>query len=143
MRVASTGLASPPLRPAAANVRRDPLRPTHASERMPRQQRLQELAAESGKHAAATSEALAQLGAARARLAELGTEVDERVRAFTADLHQARHRAACRTRAACCALHAACCMPRVARSALHRVLCHAAYRGYIRRARAASTASLH
>ena len=53
------------------------------------QQRLTEASEESRQHAAADSEARAQLAGAQLRLLELRTELEDRARAFAADLQQA------------------------------------------------------
>ena len=53
------------------------------------QQRLTEASEESRQHAAADSEARAQLAGAQLRLLELRTELEDRARAFSADLQQA------------------------------------------------------
>ena len=53
------------------------------------QQRLTEASEDSRQHAAAESEARAQLAGAQLRLLELRTELEDRARAFAADLQQA------------------------------------------------------
>ena len=53
------------------------------------QRRLTEVSEESRQHAAADSEARAQLAGAQLRLLELRTELEDSARAFAADLQQA------------------------------------------------------